>query len=110
MLVVWSEDLFVVSGSGGRVFEDLQKSEIVFTKASVDRCGLAFCYSEVGRYEDAQFEFERLAASGFSTIARDVGWLSAHVLLAEVCVSLDACPQRRELKKEIQSATSAIAS
>jgi hypothetical protein len=110
MLVVRSEVLFVISNPMFESSGTLQKSEIVFTKASVDRCGLAFCYSEVGRYEDAQFEFERLAASGFSTIARDVGWLSAHVLLAEVCVSLDACPQRRELKKEIQSATSAIAS
>jgi class 3 adenylate cyclase len=60
-----------------------------FPNLILARCGLAFCYSEGGRYEDARFEFERLAASGFSAIGRDVGWLSAHVLLAEVCVSLD---------------------
>ena len=53
------------------------------------RCGLAFCYSEDRRLEDARFEFERLAASGFSSIRRDVSWLSAHVLLADVCASLE---------------------
>jgi class 3 adenylate cyclase len=62
---------------------------IQFPNLVLARCGLAFCCCEDKRLEDARFEFERLAASDFSAIARDVSWLPAHVLLAEVCVSLD---------------------
>ncbi|MCI0859064.1 MAG: protein kinase [Chloroflexi bacterium] len=56
--------------------------------ASAWRPGLAFIYSELGRREEAQAEFEHLAAEGFTDIPRDALWLGCIAYLCEACAFL----------------------
>ena len=51
-------------------------------------CAMAFCYSELGRRNEARTAFEELAADNFASLPRDKGWYAALVLLTEVCFSL----------------------
>jgi tetratricopeptide (TPR) repeat protein len=52
------------------------------------RCAVAALYCELGREAEARREFESLARNDFADLPRDLTWLSAVVLLAEVCASL----------------------
>ena len=53
------------------------------------RCGLAFCYSESGRTEDARFHLDYLAKTDFAGVARDVSWLASMAMLSEVSAALN---------------------
>jgi len=55
---------------------------------AVARCVLALIYCDKGRIEDAAAEFEALAVDDFGYLPKDMAWLSALVLLSEVCVRL----------------------
>jgi tetratricopeptide (TPR) repeat protein len=52
------------------------------------RVGLAAIASAVGNETDARHEFEYLARNDFSDLFRDMHWLTAVALLADVCASL----------------------
>jgi hypothetical protein len=52
------------------------------------RAGLAASLAAAGRTEEAQLEYNRLAADGFATLPRDNLWLVAMALLAETVASL----------------------
>ena len=52
------------------------------------RAGLAACLAAAGRIEEAQLEYDRLAADGFAALPRDNLWLAAMALLTETVASL----------------------
>ena len=52
------------------------------------RPGLALIYAEIGQLEEAQVEFERLAADDFAVMPRDSLWQTCLTYLAEVCDEL----------------------
>jgi DNA-binding CsgD family transcriptional regulator len=55
---------------------------------SVWRPGLALIYSELGLRDEAQTEFEALAANDFAAIPQDGMWVTCMAYLAEVCAFL----------------------
>jgi DNA-binding CsgD family transcriptional regulator len=55
---------------------------------SVWRPGLALIYSELGLRDEAQTEFEALAAHDFAAILQDGMWVTCMAYLAEVCAFL----------------------
>ncbi len=58
------------------------------TVAGAWRPGLALIYSELGRREDAQEEFEHLAQHDFAGIPRDGLWTGCMTYLVDVCTFL----------------------
>jgi tetratricopeptide (TPR) repeat protein len=52
------------------------------------RPGLAVIYSELGRTEEARFEFEHLAAQNFDDLPLDALWMGSMTYLADVCAFL----------------------
>ena len=58
---------------------------------------LAFCYSELGRRNEARAIFEELAEREFTSLARDMGWYATMVLLTEVCCFLGDSGRAAEL-------------
>ena len=52
------------------------------------RAGLATLLCEEGRLDEAREEFSRLAAGDFEDIPRDLDWMTAMVLLSDVCADL----------------------
>jgi hypothetical protein len=52
------------------------------------RAGLAASLAASGRTEEAQLEYDRLAADGFAALPRDTLWLGAMALLTETVASL----------------------
>jgi hypothetical protein len=61
------------------------------------RCGLAYLYAELGLAEEAQREFERLAAGGFADLPHDTNWLPGLALLCEVCRFIGDVPRAQLL-------------
>jgi class 3 adenylate cyclase len=58
-------------------------------RSALAMCAMAFCYSELGRRNDARAIFEELAAGDFHSLPRDMGWYAMLVQLSEVCFALD---------------------
>jgi DNA-binding CsgD family transcriptional regulator len=56
--------------------------------ASVWRPGLALIYLELGQWDEARAEFDRLAADDFTAMPRDGRWLYCMVYLSEICAAL----------------------
>lgn len=52
------------------------------------RCALASLYAELRQIPQAECQFERLVANELADLPRDVAWLPAMALLAEVCAIL----------------------
>ena len=61
------------------------------------RCGLALVLAELGRETEARSELEHLAARDFDDLPRDLLWLVACSMLAELCVLLDDRPRAQRL-------------
>jgi tetratricopeptide (TPR) repeat protein len=99
-LQVFGTQLFVLRWQQGR----LQDLEAVF-KGFVERypairafrCALAFLYSELGQREQAQTEFELIAASDFADLPRDGAWLIGIMLLSQACAFLGDAPRAATL-------------
>jgi tetratricopeptide (TPR) repeat protein len=99
-LQVFGTQLFVLRWQQGR----LHDLEPVF-KGFVERypailafrCALAFLYSELGQREQAQSEFEVLAASDFADLPRDGAWLIGMMLLSQACAFLGDTPRAATL-------------
>jgi tetratricopeptide (TPR) repeat protein len=89
---VLSSHLFALRKEQGRLGEligplaDLARQ---YPSVSGFRCGLAYVHAELGQSENAQNEFERSAANGFTDLPRDLQWLPVLATLAEVCVFLN---------------------
>jgi tetratricopeptide (TPR) repeat protein len=58
------------------------------TVAGTWRPGLALIYSELGRTEEAQAEFEHLAQYDFADLPRDTLWMGCMTYLVDVCTFL----------------------
>jgi len=52
------------------------------------RCGLQLSLLQLGRREEARFEFESLAEGEFRQVPRDWNWLPTMFVLSEICVEL----------------------
>jgi len=52
------------------------------------RVGVAYVYCDLGRHDEAQEEFEHLAADDFADLPLDFNWLISATILAEVCAQL----------------------
>jgi class 3 adenylate cyclase/tetratricopeptide (TPR) repeat protein len=64
-----------------------------FPELLSQRCWLAQLYCELDREPEARKEFERLAADDFERIPKDLMWLPAMSLLAQVCAFLRDAPR-----------------
>ena len=67
-----------------------------YMKIPGERATLANLYSRLGRREDAQREFEQVAANDFSSLPRDGSWLVTMANLSYVCaptLAMRAAPQ-----------------
>jgi class 3 adenylate cyclase/tetratricopeptide (TPR) repeat protein len=56
--------------------------------AAAWRPGLALIYSELGRRDEAQVEFEHLAQHDFADLPRDALWMASMTYLVDVCTFL----------------------
>jgi DNA-binding SARP family transcriptional activator len=63
------------------------------------RCALAYSYAQLERAAQAREELEALARDEFSTLPRDVLWLSNLSALAEVVVLLEDAPRAQSLHR-----------
>jgi tetratricopeptide (TPR) repeat protein len=61
------------------------------------RPGLALVYADIGEFDKALAEFQRLAVNRFSAIPRDSLWQTSLSYLSEVCCELDAAEEARIL-------------
>lgn len=59
-----------------------------YPEMPVFRCGLALLLCECARPDEAQVQFEQLAAHEFADLPRDASWLNAMAQLSEVCADL----------------------
>ncbi|HXG20290.1 MAG TPA: AAA family ATPase [Methylomirabilota bacterium] len=73
----------------------LQEMEAVFKEFAGQyptvpawRCGLAGLYRELEQEDQARAEFERIAAHNFTDLPQDQQWLTALMLLSDVCTFL----------------------
>lgn len=67
----------------------LRRRVVEFPTLVVMRCGLAACYANLERTQEAQVEFEILAANDFRAIPRDWNWLGAVTMAATTCAFLN---------------------
>ncbi|WP_221177790.1 helix-turn-helix transcriptional regulator, partial [Salinisphaera orenii] len=68
---------------------------------SVWQPGLVVLYTEVGRYEAARNEFEKLSADDFAAVPRDGLWVTCLAYLAEVCAVLDDAERAKYLYRHL---------
>jgi DNA-binding SARP family transcriptional activator len=59
-----------------------------FSESPVWRAALALLVLELGGWEEARVEFERLAADDFAGLPRNFAWLAGVAMLAQVCAAL----------------------
>jgi class 3 adenylate cyclase/tetratricopeptide (TPR) repeat protein len=64
------------------VLEGIQETVRRYPSLSAWHCGLAYALFEAGRDEEAQDEFEHLAADDFASLPRDHLWMTSMVMLA----------------------------
>ena len=67
------------------------------------RAALANLLCEEGRLEEAEEEFERLAAADFDDIPKDLDWMIAMILLSDVCADLGDAPRAELLYALLES-------
>lgn len=67
----------------------LQRIVADYPHMPVWRCALAAVWAGLGRRDEVQAEFERLAVKDFADVPLDVVWAEAVVLLADVCAYLE---------------------
>lgn len=88
----FSVQMFNLSREAGRLTE-MAPLLRQFLKGTPDegvwRPGLALMFVEIGAHDEARAEFDRLAHDDFAALPRDVSWLNAMAMLAEVCHSLN---------------------
>src|SRR5438309_2157516 len=84
--------MFAIRREQGRLAEVLPVLEAVAGRqdsSGVWGPGLAALYAEVGRLQEARDQFDRLAADGFESVARDSLWPACLAFLADVCVAVE---------------------
>ncbi|HJR26499.1 MAG TPA: LuxR C-terminal-related transcriptional regulator, partial [Acidimicrobiales bacterium] len=82
--------MFAIRRTQGRLAEVAGVLQLAASNAGgVWAPGLASLLVEVGRTDDARMQFDRLAADGFASVARDSLWPASLSFLAEVCIALD---------------------
>ncbi len=92
--------MLILRREQGRLRE-LESTVLQFTRQypqiTAWRCGLAFVYAATGRESEARREFEQLAANDFAAVERDILWIVAVTMLAEVCAVLGDAARAAQL-------------
>ncbi len=90
-LLVFAVQLFALRREQGRLTEiepAVMSLAAQYPTLTAWRCAVALLHAELHREAEARYEFERLAANGFTDIPGDLLWLPAVTLLSEVCAFL----------------------
>jgi len=93
-MLTLASQLYTLRREQGRLHElEAEVKHFVEQYATVPatRGALALLYSELGREAEARAEFEKLAARDFADVPRDVSWLNALDMAAQVCAFLGDC-------------------
>ena len=94
--------MFTIRRAQGRLAEVVPVLQLAASNAGgVWAPGLASLLVEVGRVEDARRHYERLAADGFASVARDALWPAALSFLADACLALDDTAHAQLLYEEM---------
>lgn len=101
---VFSLQMFSIERERGRLGQIAPLLERFLAGAqsgSVWQPGLMLLYIEVGRYEAARSEFEKLSADDFAAVPRDGLWVTCLAYLAEVCAALDDAERAEGLYRHL---------
>jgi hypothetical protein len=102
---VFGVHMYVIRREQGRLAEVapvLRLASTLEPEAPVWRPGLAALLVDTGMLDEAQSEFEHLAADGFASLPRDAMWPCSLTFLAEVCTALGDRRRADQLYRELE--------